>query len=129
MLPPDTKSFVATSRPSIVRVPRKWLALARGAWIVCALLLLANFVVSIPAYYKLLLTVCTLPNHVPCTNPGQVTPSWQLTPDNAQALAHLHLAVSTYAVFFVTLNVVAKYTCHHGLSLCPRPGCRATPAG
>src|SRR5437660_12632719 len=104
--PPGTQSQPVSSSTPGGHIQGPWLALARGAWIVCALLLLANFVVSIPAYYKLLLTVCTLPNHVPCTNPGQVTPSWQLTPDNAQALAHLHLAVSTYAVFFVTLNVV-----------------------
>jgi hypothetical protein len=108
--PPGTQSPPLSSRMSTGHV-RRWLTLARGAWIGCALLLFANFVASIPAYYRLMLTVCTLPNHVPCTNPGQLTPSWQLTPDNVQALAQLHLSVSTYAAFFVTLNVVASLLC------------------
>jgi hypothetical protein len=71
--PPGTQSQPLSSSASSGRI-RRWLVLASGAWIVCALLL-ANFVASIPAYYKLLLTVCTLPNHVLCTNPGQGTPS------------------------------------------------------
>lgn len=111
LAPPGSQSQPVSSRASSGHVPRRWLTLARGAWIVCALLLLANFVFSIPAYYQLLLTVCTLPNHAPCTNPGQNTPSWQLTPDNVQALAQLHLSISTYAAFFVTLNVVASLLC------------------
>ncbi|HEX6109067.1 MAG TPA: hypothetical protein VFZ02_06590 [Ktedonobacteraceae bacterium] len=106
MLPPGTKSLAETSRTSAVRVPRKWLALARGAWIVFALLLLANFVASIPAYYQLMRIVCTLPNQVPCTLPALTTTSGQLTPDNVQALAQLHLSVATYAAFYVTVDVL-----------------------
>src|SRR5437764_5685414 len=109
--PPGTQSQPWSARTSTRRVPRRWLTLARGAWIVCALLLLANFVASIPAYYQLMLNVCTLPNHVPCTNPSQATPSWQLTPENVQALAQLHLSVAAYAAFFVTLNVVVSLLC------------------
>jgi hypothetical protein len=83
------------------------LTLARGAWIVCALLLLANFLASIPAYYQIMRTVCTLPNQVPCTMPGQPgNASGQLTPDNVDALAHLHLSLATYAASVVTVNVV-----------------------
>jgi hypothetical protein len=74
---------------------------------VCALLLLANFVASIPAYYRIMRTVCTLPNQVPCTMPGQPgNASAQLMPDNLQALAHLHLSLATYAASVVTLDVV-----------------------
>jgi len=101
--PPGTQS----QRTSTARVPTRWLALARGAWVVCALLLLANFVASIPAYYRIMLTVCTLPNQVPCTipgNPGQY--SGQLAPDNVAALAHLHLSLATYAAFVVTVTVL-----------------------
>jgi len=109
MAPPDLQSQLLPSRRSIARVPRRWLNLARGAWIVCALLLLANFVSSIPAYYKIMQTVCTLPNHVPCTMPGQpINASGQLTPDKLQALAHLHLSVATYAAAVVTLDVVVS---------------------
>ena len=69
---PIKKLFTDSSRTSDGHVPRRWLALARAGWMVCALLLLANFVASIPAYYKIMLTVCTLPNQVPCTMPGLV---------------------------------------------------------
>ncbi len=37
MAPPDLQSQLLPSRRSIARVPRRWLNLARGAWIVCAL--------------------------------------------------------------------------------------------
>ena len=111
LAPPGTQPQPSSSRTSTALPPRRWLTLARGAWIVCALLLLANFVASIPAYYRLMLTICTLPNHGSCTNPGQATPSWQLTLDNVHALAQLHLSVSTYAAFFVTLNVAASLLC------------------
>ncbi|HEY6540683.1 MAG TPA: hypothetical protein VIZ18_07085 [Ktedonobacteraceae bacterium] len=105
--PPGTPWQGSSARTSSGRVPRRWVALARSAWIVCALLLLANFVASIPAYYKIMLTVCTLPNHVPCTMPGQPdTISAQLTPDNVAALAHLHLSLATYAASVVTVDVV-----------------------
>ncbi|HJT56307.1 MAG TPA: hypothetical protein VJ761_07430 [Ktedonobacteraceae bacterium] len=108
--PPGTQSQPLSSPTPGGHIGR-WLTLARGAWIVCALLLLVNFVASIPAYYRLLLIVCTLPNHQQCTNPGQNTPSWQLTPGNVEALAHLHLSLSTYAAFFVALNVVVSLLC------------------
>ncbi len=109
LAPPGTQSQPLSSHMSNARVSTRWLALARGTWVVCALLLLANFVASIPAYYRIMLTVCTLPNHVPCTmpgNPGQS--SGQLTPDNVAALAHLHLSLATYAAFVVTVTVVVS---------------------
>src|SRR6266849_1347686 len=109
LVPPSSQSQPEPSPTSTVRPPRKWLPLARVAWVVCALLLLVNFVASIPAYYRLLLTVCPLPNQVPCTLPGQVTTSSaQLTPGNVQALAHLHLSVATYAAYAVTVTVVVS---------------------
>ena len=104
--PPGTQSRPLPSRTSIVHIPRRWLVLARVAWVVCALLLLANFVVGIPAYYRIMLTICTLPNQVLCTMPGNGAPSGQLTPVNVQALAQLHLSVATYAAYYVTLQVV-----------------------
>ena len=108
-LPASMKPLAGSSRKPDGYAPRRWLALARGAWSVCALLLLANFVASIPAYYQLMRTVCTFPNQMPCTLPGQVyNTSGQLTPDTVQALAQLHLSVTTYAAYFVTLDVVVS---------------------
>ena len=104
---PGTQSQPLSSRPSAGRVPRRWLTLARGAWIVCAVLLLANFVASIPAYYQIMRTVCTLPNHVPCMLPAQFgNVSGQLTPDNVAALTHLHLSLTSYAASVVTLDIM-----------------------
>ncbi len=105
--PPDTLSQPRSARTSTGRIPGRWLTLARSAWMVCALLLLPNLVIYIPAYYQLMLIVCTLPYPKPCTIPGQPNqPSGQLTPGNVQALAHLHLSVATYATYFVTCAVV-----------------------
>ena len=83
-----------------------WQRIAQGIWIVLTLVMLANFVASIPAYYRIMRIVCTLPNHVPCTLPGQTTTSNQPTPDIVQALTQLHLSVATYAAYYVMLEVV-----------------------
>jgi len=100
-LSPGTPLQPLSSRTFPARISRRWLTLARGAWVVCALLLLANFVASIPAYYQLMRTVCTLPNQEQCTNTFG-----QLTPDNVAALTHLHLSLPGYAAYIVTLNVL-----------------------
>jgi len=100
-LSPGTPLQPLSSRTFSARISRRWLTLARGAWVVCALLLLANFVASIPAYYQLMRTVCTLPNQEQCTNTFG-----QLTPDNVAALTHLHLSLPGYAAYIVTLNVL-----------------------
>ena len=81
------------------RISGRWLPFARVVWVMCALLLLANFVVSIPAYFQLLNTVCTLPDPSNCT-------TGQLTPGTAHILANQHISLRGYAAFFVTLNVV-----------------------
>lgn len=75
----------------------------RGVWIVCALLLMANMVASIPAYYRIMSTVCPLPNQGDCNSDFG-----QLTADSAQLLAQLHLSLSAYAAYFVTLNVMVS---------------------
>jgi hypothetical protein len=96
---PGTSLQPASSRTSSVRIPGRWLPFARSVWVVCALLLLANFVASIPAYYQLLNTVCTLPDPSNCA-------TGQLSPGNAQVLANLHISLSSYAAFFGTLEVI-----------------------
>jgi hypothetical protein len=73
---------------------QRWHTVARIAWVVLALVLLAYFVASIPAYYQSLQTICT----ANCA-------SEQLTPGNLQALARLHLSVAAYAGYTVALTV------------------------
>ncbi len=97
--PPGTPLQPISSRTSSGRISRQWLPLVRGAWVMCALLLMANFVTSIPAYYQLMRTVCTLPNPSNCA-------TGQLTTDTVQAFAFLHFSLNTYAAFYVTLEVV-----------------------
>src|SRR5712671_1853306 len=93
------------SRTSSERLSGRWLILARSAWVVCALLLLANFVASIPAYYHLLSAVCPFADQGQCTNSNA---SGQLVPATIQLLAHLHLSLSSYAAFFTTANVLVS---------------------
>jgi hypothetical protein len=100
-LPSSIKSLAGSSRKPDGYVPRRWLALARGAWIVLALLLVANFVASIPAYYLILRTVCTFPDPAHCA-------FWQPTPGNVEALHRLHLSVETYAAYFVSLDAAVS---------------------
>jgi hypothetical protein len=96
---PDTALPTGSSRTSSVRISRPWVTLARGVWVVCALLLLANFLASIPAYSALLHAVCTLPDPSNCA-------TGQLTPNTAKTLAYLHLSLSRYATLFVAMEVL-----------------------
>jgi hypothetical protein len=88
-------------RHSSARVPGRWLAIARAVWIVLALLLLANFIASIPATYGQLRTLCTNSTFGHCN-------IWQPTPANMQALYHLGLSLDTYAVYTLTIDVLAS---------------------
>jgi hypothetical protein len=99
--PPGTQSRPLSSPTSSGRISNRWLPLARGAWVVCALLLLANFVASIPASYQILRTICTLPDPSNC-------PTGQLTPATVQASGYLHLSLAGYAAYFVTLDVIVS---------------------
>ncbi len=94
------KLLAGSLRESDRFVPRR-LAVARGGWLVVALLLAGNFVASIPAYYRNLRTVCT----VPVT---QCSSMWQPTPGNMLALQRLHLPVAAYAAYFVSLDVAVS---------------------
>jgi hypothetical protein len=99
--PSSIQAPPASSRTSFGRIPRRWLKLARGAWVVCALLLLANFVASIPAYYQIMNTACSLPNQGDCSSG-----SGQLAAVTIRTLTSLHLSLTGYAIYFVTLDVV-----------------------
>jgi hypothetical protein len=106
---PFSEELPATSPRPPERGRWSWQRLAQGVWIALALVLLANFVASIPAYYQIMRTACTLPSQVPCTMPGPPgNTSEQLTPANVQVLAHLHLSLTVYAAYIVTLDVVVS---------------------
>jgi signal transduction histidine kinase len=100
ILPASRKPFAGSSRKPDGDVPRRWLAMARGGWIVLALLLLASFIVSIPAYYRILQNTCNL-STTQCL-------FWQPTPGNIIALQRLHLPVAAYAAYFVSLDAAAS---------------------
>jgi signal transduction histidine kinase len=92
--------MTATRIPAGERTGRRALTFARWAWMGVALLLVGNFVASIPVYYRTLRTVCTL-----SVNPCH---SWQPTPDNMLALSRLHIPVDVYAAYFISLDVAAS---------------------
>ncbi len=93
----------APARPSAWRLPRRWLPVIRSAWVVCALLMLANFLASIPGYYQIMSTVCSLPGQSDCDGDFG-----QLAADTVQSLNHLHLSLNSYAIYFVILNVLVS---------------------
>jgi hypothetical protein len=94
-------SVATTPNNSATRLQGHWLAIARAVWIVLALLLLANFIASIPASYDQLRTMCTNPTFAHCN-------IWQPTPGNMQALQQLGLSLDTYAVYTLTIDVIAS---------------------
>jgi hypothetical protein len=74
---------------------------ARVAWVVVVTLLVAPFLVMLPAYHALLQTVCT----------GVTCAVWQPTPDSALTLQKLGLSVSTYATFTLALTLATAFLC------------------
>jgi len=94
-------TVATTPNNSGPRLQGSWLAIARAVWIVLALLLLANFIASIPATYGQLRTICTNSTFGHCN-------IWQPTPANMQALHRLGISLDTYAVYTLTIDVLAS---------------------
>jgi signal transduction histidine kinase len=92
--------FVARSE-SGTRLRGRRLILARVAWVTVVSLIMALFLVRLPAYYTALQTVCTYPA---C---GYVQP----TLDTAQALEKLGLSVNAYAAFTLALEIALALLC------------------
>lgn len=88
------------SRPARI-VSRRWLTLARAAWIVVAAIAVVIFGVTLSAYYDRLQTVCT----------GSTCTDWQLTPENLQAIEGLGLSLGFYAVYLVALASIFAGVC------------------
>ncbi|MGO8948748.1 MAG: hypothetical protein ACLQUY_14070 [Ktedonobacterales bacterium] len=76
------------------------LVMARRAWLVAAVFLLANFVFSVPAYYQSVF--------VPCTSPAGLCKSGQLNLANFHALASSHLSVQSYAIIVTGVNAAVS---------------------
>src|SRR6266568_154373 len=83
------------------RLRGRRLILARVAWVTVASLIVALFLVRLPAYYTTLQTVC----------PGAVCGYVQPTLDSAQALQKLGLSVSAYAAFTLALEIALAFLC------------------
>src|SRR5262249_49054915 len=83
------------------------LALARVGWATLVVLIVAFFLVNLPAYVDQLRTVCP---HEPCA-------PWQLTPASAGALQQLHLSRTGYAFasLIVSLACVSAWFAVAGL--------------
>ncbi len=73
-----------------------WLVLARVVWIVMAVLVLILIVVSVPAEYKSLQTVCT----------GSGCDGSQFLPEQARELKNLGFSLNFYAAYLVTVELV-----------------------
>ncbi len=94
-------AVATTPNNSVPHLQGRWLAIARAVWIVLVLLLLANFIASIPATYGQLRTTCTNSTFGHCN-------IWQATPANMQALHRLGLSLDTYAAYTLTIDVIAS---------------------
>src|SRR5260370_7375110 len=82
------------------------LILARVTWVAVVTLIVALFLVMLPAYYALLQTVCT----------GATCAPTQPTPDSAQGIQKLDLSLGAYATFTLALTIPFAF-----LSLASRP--------
>src|SRR5215469_10787230 len=83
------------------RLRGRVLILARFAWLTMVSLIVALFLVRLPAYYTALQTVCS---DFAC---GYVQP----TLDTAQALEKLGLSVGAYAAFTLALEIALALLC------------------
>jgi hypothetical protein len=90
------ESLVAKGMPSPGRLHGRWLVAARATWLAMVTLTIGLFVVSVPAGYSLLRTVCT---RKPC-GPEQ------LSPEGAEAIGRLGMSLGWYAAYNTALVVV-----------------------
>src|SRR5712692_11907076 len=91
---------MATSHATSTRVRGRRLLLMRLGWTLLTVFNLVVFFVSIPAYYAQLFVLCM--------DPRQGCTIGRLTPGNAQALHHLGISLSSYAVYTLAISLVAS---------------------
>ena len=94
---PRDETHPAASPTPPGRKKWNWHRIAQVAWVVFALVLLANFVVSLPSYFQYVGTVCTLHDLSNCQTD-------QLAPVYVQIFHQLHLPIALVAGFFAVLT-------------------------
>src|SRR5579871_1983994 len=75
----------------------RWLLVARSVWILLVLLMMSIFVASLPVYFTLFHTICSVASQ--CV-------SGQLSAKTASAIHELGLPLNTYAIFAVSIKVI-----------------------
>lgn len=93
MLPSGTKSLDTSG----VRIPRRWLVLARMAWVIIVIPAFVLFVANIPAYFAAL-------HHLPAPGPHFI--SGQLTLADRHTLQTWGLSLDFYAVCMVVVSLL-----------------------
>jgi hypothetical protein len=88
-------------RHSSTRVPRRWLLLARGVWLILVVLTLAIFGASLPVYLAQL--------HTPCV--GSACGFQQLTPEQAGTLKGVGLSLGDYTAYTLALALATIVVC------------------
>ncbi len=100
-VPSQAKRSPDRSGAPDTRLRGRSLILARVTWVAAVTLLVALFLVMLPAYYTLLQTICT----------GTRCAIWQPSPGSALALQKLGLSTGTYATFTLTLTLASALVC------------------
>lgn len=83
---------------SVTRLQGDWLLAARVTWVAIAAWALALFVISLPAYYRLL--------QLPCTGTTACQLNGALTPAGMHTLQAFGFSPSGYVAYTITLNIV-----------------------
>ena len=96
-----SESGSVNSSTATTRLSGSRLILARVLWVAVVTLIVALFLVMLPAYYALLQTVCT----------GATCAPTQPTPDSAQGIQKLGLSLSAYATFTLALTIALAFLC------------------
>jgi len=72
----------------------RWLVVARLSFVVVSIFTLVLYIIGTPVYFAYLDTLCTN-----CLDE-------RLTPDKLQALQVLNISITTYAVYWVSINLL-----------------------
>jgi hypothetical protein len=96
-----SESGSVNSSTATTRLSGSRLILARVLWVAVVTLIVALFIVMLPAYYTQLQTVCT----------GATCAILQPTLDSAHAIQKLGLSVGNYATFTLALTIVSALIC------------------
>src|SRR6266446_3260541 len=96
-----SESGSVNSSTATTRLSGSRLILVRVLWVAVVTLIVALFLVVLPAYYALLQTVCT----------GATCAPTQPTLDSAQGIQKLGLSLGAYATFTLALTIALAFLC------------------